>query len=76
MAGYLTTHVLDTSAGKPAEGISISLYRVSGTIAGSSSGTAVIKSDGTNLELSFFNASTAVTGAFNVWVDFNGVHLW
>ncbi len=28
--GYLTTHVLDTALGRPAEGISISLYRVSG----------------------------------------------
>lgn len=30
MAGYLTTHVLDTARGCPAEGISIALYRVSG----------------------------------------------
>ncbi|GIT90831.1 5-hydroxyisourate hydrolase [Jannaschia pagri] len=30
MAGYLTTHVLDTARGKPAAGLSISLYRVSG----------------------------------------------
>ena len=30
MAGYLTTHVLDTARGVPAEGIQISLYRVSG----------------------------------------------
>ncbi len=29
-AGYLTTHVLDTARGLPAEGISISLYRVTG----------------------------------------------
>ena len=28
--GYLTTHVLDTARGCPAEGIKISLYRVSG----------------------------------------------
>ena len=30
MSGYLTTHVLDTAQGRPAEGIAISLYRVSG----------------------------------------------
>ncbi|MEZ5912973.1 MAG: hydroxyisourate hydrolase [Paracoccaceae bacterium] len=29
-AGYLTTHVLDTARGVPAEGITIALYRVSG----------------------------------------------
>ncbi|KMW56796.1 Transthyretin family protein [Candidatus Rhodobacter oscarellae] len=28
--GYLTTHVLDTARGRPAEGIKIALYRVSG----------------------------------------------
>lgn len=30
MAGYLTTHVLDTAKGCPAEGVRILLYRVSG----------------------------------------------
>ncbi|WP_370343836.1 hydroxyisourate hydrolase [Pararhodobacter marinus] len=30
MPGYLTTHVLDTARGLPAEGIRIALYRVSG----------------------------------------------
>ncbi|MFW2541034.1 hydroxyisourate hydrolase [Primorskyibacter sp. 2E107] len=30
MSGYLTTHVLDTAKGCPAEGIRIALYRVSG----------------------------------------------
>ncbi len=30
MSGYLTTHVLDTARGHPAEGIRIMLYRVSG----------------------------------------------
>ena len=30
MAGYLTTHVLDTSNGKPAEGLLIDLYRLDG----------------------------------------------
>ena len=30
MAGYLTTHVLDTALGRPAAGIKIALYRVSG----------------------------------------------
>ena len=30
MSGYLTTHVLDTARGCPAEGISIALFRVSG----------------------------------------------
>lgn len=30
MGGFLTTHVLDTARGQPAEGIEIALYRVSG----------------------------------------------
>ncbi len=30
MAGFLTTHVLDTACGCPAEGIKIALYKVSG----------------------------------------------
>lgn len=30
MAGYLTTHVLDTAKGSPAAGLKIALYRVSG----------------------------------------------
>lgn len=30
MPGYLTTHVLDTARGLPAEGVTIALYRVSG----------------------------------------------
>lgn len=30
MSGYLTTHVLDTARGCPAEGMKIVLYRVSG----------------------------------------------
>ena len=30
MTGYLTTHVLDTARGCPAEGLKIELYRISG----------------------------------------------
>lgn len=30
MAGYLTTHVLDTARGCPAQGLRIELYRISG----------------------------------------------
>ena len=30
MAGFLTTHVLDTARGLPAEGIKIALYKVTG----------------------------------------------
>ena len=30
MAGYLTTHVLDTALGCPAKGVKIALYRISG----------------------------------------------
>lgn len=30
MSGYLTTHILDTARGCPAEGIRITLYRLSG----------------------------------------------
>ncbi|KPP83721.1 MAG: 5-hydroxyisourate hydrolase UraH [Rhodobacteraceae bacterium HLUCCA08] len=28
MSGYLTTHVLDTARGRPAEGVRIALYRI------------------------------------------------
>ncbi len=31
MAGYLTTHVLDTARGCPAEGLRIELFRIDGT---------------------------------------------
>ncbi len=30
MAGYLTTHVLDTALGKPAQGLKIELFRIEG----------------------------------------------
>ena len=30
MAGFLTTHVLDTARGRPAQGLAIALHRVSG----------------------------------------------
>ncbi len=30
MAGYLTTHVLDTARGRPAEGLKIELFRIEG----------------------------------------------
>lgn len=30
MSGYLTTHVLDTARGCPAEGLTIALYRIEG----------------------------------------------
>ena len=30
MAGYLTTHVLDTARGTPAAGLAITLYKISG----------------------------------------------
>lgn len=30
MAGYLTTHVLDTARGRPASGLEIELYRIEG----------------------------------------------
>ncbi|MDU9007023.1 hydroxyisourate hydrolase [Sedimentitalea todarodis] len=30
MSGYLTTHVLDTAQGCPAEGLAIELYRIAG----------------------------------------------
>ena len=31
MAGYLTTHVLDTARGRPADGLRIELFRIEGT---------------------------------------------
>ncbi|MEE4120623.1 MAG: hydroxyisourate hydrolase [Paracoccaceae bacterium] len=32
MAGYLTTHVLDTAQGRPAAGLAITLYRIEGGV--------------------------------------------
>lgn len=43
--GYLTTHVLDTARGVPAEGITILLYRVSGN-SHRKIATAVTNADG------------------------------
>jgi 5-hydroxyisourate hydrolase len=45
MGGYLTTHVLDTARGKPAAGIEIALYRVSGN-SHKKIATAVTNDDG------------------------------
>jgi 5-hydroxyisourate hydrolase len=45
MSGYLTTHVLDTARGCPAQGIEISLYRVSGN-SHRKIATALTNSDG------------------------------
>lgn len=45
MAGFLTTHVLDTARGCPAEAIEITLYRVSGN-SHRKIGEAVTNADG------------------------------
>jgi len=45
MTGYLTTHVLDTANGCPAEGITITLYRVTGN-SHRKIGEAVTNADG------------------------------
>lgn len=45
MSGFLTTHVLDTARGLPAEGIEITLYRVSGN-SHRKIATAVTNADG------------------------------
>ncbi len=42
MAGYLTTHVLDTATGRPAAGLVIDLYRITDT------GAELIKTVATN----------------------------
>ena len=44
-SGFLTTHVLDTAKGRPAEGIEIALYRVSGN-SHKKIATAVTNADG------------------------------
>ncbi|WP_460275204.1 hydroxyisourate hydrolase [Celeribacter sp. ULVN23_4] len=44
-SGFLTTHVLDTAKGLPAEGIEIALYRVSGN-SHKKIATAVTNADG------------------------------
>ena len=45
MAGYLTTHVLDTAKGQPAAGLKIELYRIEGE-ARTPFGVAVTNEDG------------------------------
>ena len=45
MGGYLTTHVLDTARGRPAAGLEIALYRVSGN-ADRKIASAVTNADG------------------------------
>lgn len=45
MSGFLTTHVLDTARGCPAQGIDITLYRLTGG-ARSKIGEAVTNADG------------------------------
>lgn len=44
MAGYLTTHVLDTATGRPAAGMKIDLYRIS------DAGAELIKTVETNAD--------------------------
>jgi 5-hydroxyisourate hydrolase len=45
MAGYLTTHVLDTARGRPAAGLRIALYRINGS-GRTPAGEAVTNDDG------------------------------
>ena len=62
MAGYLTTHVLDTSLGQPAKGLVIELYRIQGDSSRVHLKTLVTDDDGRTGEhmLSVDNFSTGV----------------
>ena len=72
MSGYLTTHVLDTARGCPAEGIKIALYRVSGNTHEKIAET-VTNADG-RTDAPILPAETFTTGTYEL-VFFCGDYL-
>jgi 5-hydroxyisourate hydrolase len=72
MAGWLSTHVLDTARGVPAEGIKIALYRVSGN-SHSKIAETVTNSDG-RTDAPILPAETFKTGIYEL-IFFTGDYL-
>ena len=72
MSGYLTTHVLDTARGCPAEGIKIALYKVSGNSHKKIAET-VTNADG-RTDTPILPAETFATGTFEL-IFFCGDYL-
>ena len=72
MSGYLTTHVLDTARGCPAEGIEIALYAVSGD-SRSKIAEAVTNADG-RTDGPILPATSFKTGTYEL-VFFTGAYL-
>ncbi|WP_310618904.1 hydroxyisourate hydrolase [Flexibacterium corallicola] len=76
MAGYLTTHVLDTARGVPAQGIKIELYKLDGDVR-SHIRTLVTNDDGRTDE-QILPASEFETGTYELefhvgaYLDANG----
>ncbi len=70
--GFLTTHVLDTARGLPAEGIEIALYRVSGN-SHKKIATAVTNADG-RTDAPILPADKFKPGTFEL-VFFTGPYL-
>lgn len=72
MSGYLTTHVLDTARGCPAEGIEIALYRVSGN-SHKKIATTVTNADG-RTDAPILPAEKFQTGTYEL-IFFTGEYL-
>ncbi|MBV7378166.1 hydroxyisourate hydrolase [Maritimibacter dapengensis] len=72
MSGYLTTHVLDTARGCPAEGIEIALFRVSGN-SHKKIATTVTNADG-RTDAPILPAEKFQTGTYEL-IFFTGEYL-
>jgi 5-hydroxyisourate hydrolase len=72
MAGYLTTHVLDTALGRPAAGLEIALYRLTGG-AREEIARAVTNADG-RTDAPILDADRFATGEYEL-VFAAGVYL-
>lgn len=72
MAGRLTTHVLDTASGKPAAGLKISLYRVSGN--SHRKVKDVVTNDDGRVEAPLLEGKTFATGTYEL-IFFAGDYL-
>lgn len=65
MSGYLTTHVLDTARGCPAEGLQIELYKIDGDDTRTHLKTLVTNSDG-RTDSQILPAADFVTGTYEL----------
>ena len=77
MSGFLTTHVLDTAAGRPAAGLRIELFRIEGA-ARSHLATMTTNSDG-RTDSPILPEADFATGTYELvfhagaWLDASGV---